>query len=111
MPAAEYISTAIRVGSAPISLVAIMAGVKELPELHTISASSIAKIGGTICFSVNPSATLAPVLITCEQPDNNKLVIANMATPWPIFWTCDIFLSSIIVFMSIATNIAEAISE
>ncbi len=62
-------------------------------------------------FSVNPSATLAPVFTTCEQPANNVLVIATTATPWHIFWTLDIFLSSIIVFMSITTNISEAKNE
>lgn len=84
-----------------MSLVDIIAGVKALPELHTISASSMAKIGGTICFSLNPSATLAPVLTTCEQPENNKLVSATTATPWPIFWTCDIFLSSICIIVCV----------
>src|SRR5690606_17074097 len=101
MPAAEYINTATRVGSAPISLVAMMAGVRELPELQTISASSMAKIGGTIWFSVKPSATLAPVLMTWEHPVNTVVVIAMVAIPWQILRAPVVFLSAMIVIMSV----------
>jgi hypothetical protein len=89
----------------------MIAGVKALPELHTISASSIARIGGTICFSVKPSATLAPVLTTCEQPVKAVVVITMAAIPWHICWTFDIFLSSIIVIMSMLLNIADELYE
>ncbi len=72
----------------------MIAGVKALPVLQTISASCIAKIGGTTCFSVKPKATFAPLFTTYEQPDKTEAARKLIAKPWLIFWTLDIFLSS-----------------